>query len=94
MEKKAEEFADKYGAEYWCTSSRSGENIEEVFTRIAVVAFESVLMREINITSSTSAENGHSQLGNASLISEFTLTLTHSLTRTHALTHTHTHTQS
>ena len=25
MEKKADEFADKYGAEYWYTSSRTGE---------------------------------------------------------------------
>ncbi len=71
MEKKAEEFADKYGAEYWSTSSRTGENIEEVFTRISVVAFESVLMREISITAST-AENGHGQLASSSsLISEW-----------------------
>ncbi|XP_064392895.1 ras-related protein Rab-34-like [Halichondria panicea] len=65
MEKKAEEFADKYGAEYWSTSSRTGENIEEVFTRISVVAFESVLMREIKITAST-AENGQRQLESSS----------------------------
>ncbi len=71
MEKKAEEFADKYGAEYWSTSSRTGENIEEVFTRISVVAFESVLMREIKITAST-AENGQRQLeSSSSLISEW-----------------------
>ncbi len=72
MEKKAEEFADKYGAEYWCSSSRTGENIEEFFTRIAVVAFESVLMREISIAAST-AENGHHQLGDTTLISEYSV---------------------
>ena len=74
MEKKAEEFADKYGAEYWCTSSRTGENIEELFSRIAVVAFESVLMREIKITSASRADNGHSQLDEgSSLISTYRL---------------------
>lgn len=25
MEKKADQFADKYSAEFWCTSSRTGE---------------------------------------------------------------------
>ena len=71
MEKKAEEFADKYSAEYWCTSSRTGENIEELFTRIAVVAFESVLMREIQITTAASS-NGQLE-SNSALISEFYL---------------------
>ena len=70
MEKKAEEFADKHSAEYWCTSSRTGENIEELFTRIAVVAFESVLMREINITTKQSASSNGQLESNSALISE------------------------
>lgn len=53
-EKQATEFAEKYGAEYWCTSSRTGDNVDALFTRIATVAFESVVMREVELLSQPS----------------------------------------
>lgn len=58
MEKRACEFADKYHAEFWCTSSRTGENVEELFTRIAVVAFEMVLSKEFVLAASPPPSNG------------------------------------
>lgn len=90
MMKKAEGFADKYRAEFWSTSSRTGkssckaidehagfvhptclcvpagDNIEDLFTRVAVVAFENVLMKEMEAASSPQPSNG--QLSNNSTL--------------------------
>lgn len=66
MMNKAEEFADKYRAEFWSTSSRTGENIEELFTRVAVVSFENVLMKEVEAAASPRTSNG--QLSNQSTL--------------------------
>ena len=41
MEKKADQFADKYGAEYWCTSSRTGTVLEITVFMTEVVAINS-----------------------------------------------------
>lgn len=65
MMKKAEDFADKYRAEFWSTSSKTGENIEELFTRIAVVAFENVLMKEVE---ASSPKHSNGQLSNNSTL--------------------------
>lgn len=65
----AAEFAQNFGAEYWATSSRTGENVEELFTRIASVTFERVMKSEIEATNSI--QETTSQLAqNSSLISK------------------------
>ena len=49
--KEALRLADQYNAEYWQTSSRTGENVEELFTRLAIMAFENIMMKEVKSTS-------------------------------------------
>lgn len=39
--------AKQLDAEYWETSSKSGKNVEEMFTRVAAVIFEDVIQSEI-----------------------------------------------
>lgn len=52
------------------SSLHAGDNIEELFTRVAVVAFENVLMKEMEAASSPLPSNG--QLGtNITLIGEY-----------------------
>lgn len=65
--KRAAQFAEDFKAEYWSTSSRTGENVEELFTRIASVSFEKVMKSEIEAT--TSIQTSSVQLAqNSSLI--------------------------
>eukprot|EP00731_Ephydatia_muelleri_P022557 Em0015g140a len=47
IEEVAKQFAAEYKAEYWYTSSKSGEHIEELFTRVTVLAFENIVTREL-----------------------------------------------
>ncbi len=58
-QKKALDYADKIGAEYWQCSSKTGsylicdqyhagENVEELFSRIATVLFEKSLIKELD----------------------------------------------
>jgi small GTP-binding protein len=66
-EKRAAQFAEDFEAEYWSTSSRTGDNVEELFTRIASVTFERVMKSEIEATNSIRETTG--QLAqNSSLI--------------------------
>lgn len=44
----------------------TGENIEELFTRVAVVSFENVLMKEVEAAASPRTSNG--QLSNQSTL--------------------------
>jgi small GTP-binding protein len=66
-EKRAAQFAESFEAEYWSTSSRTGENVEELFSRIASVTFERVMKSEIEATNAI--QETTSQLAqNSSLI--------------------------
>lgn len=54
------------GAEYWAVSSRTGENVKDLFYRIAALSFDQVVRYELE---STDNYNGY-KLGQ-SLISEY-----------------------
>lgn len=47
MEEVAKQFAAEYKAEYWCTSSKSGHHIDDLFSRVTIVAFENIVSREL-----------------------------------------------
>lgn len=46
MEKIAMKTASKLGAEFWPVSALTGENVEEIFRRMAALAFNNLLQRE------------------------------------------------
>lgn len=52
MEKIAMKTASKLGAEYWPVSALTGENVDEVFCRMAALAFNNLLQREMERHSS------------------------------------------
>lgn len=58
---------------YAAAPLHAGDNIEELFTRVAVVAFENVLMKEIEAASSPLPSNGQLST-NSTLIGECSLT--------------------
>ncbi|RWS08982.1 ras-related protein Rab-34-like protein [Dinothrombium tinctorium] len=47
IENEAIKVAQQLEAEYWSVSAQTGENIEDLFTRIAVLTFQEVIWREI-----------------------------------------------
>lgn len=47
VQSEAIKIAKEIGAEYWSVSSLTGSNVEELFTRIAVIAFENFIQFEI-----------------------------------------------
>lgn len=57
-EKSAAKYAEDFKAEYWSTSSKTGDNVEELFTRIASVSFEKVMKSEIEATNSIQTSAG------------------------------------
>uniref|UniRef100_A0A1B6D7M2 Ras-related protein Rab-36 n=1 Tax=Clastoptera arizonana TaxID=38151 RepID=A0A1B6D7M2_9HEMI len=74
MEKIALKMAAKLEAEYWAVSSKTGENVDEMFCRMAALVFDKLLMNERrsehqmvtigNINKPTSAECEGSQNNN------------------------------
>ncbi|KAK3913115.1 Ras-related protein Rab-36 [Frankliniella fusca] len=51
VEKRATQLAQELGAEYWAVSSRTGDGVNELFLRIAALAFEVSILRDIHTTS-------------------------------------------
>uniref|UniRef100_T1ITZ7 Ras-related protein Rab-36 n=1 Tax=Strigamia maritima TaxID=126957 RepID=T1ITZ7_STRMM len=46
MEKNALEFAEEINAEYWPVSSKTGENVQSFFNRVAALSFNASVLRE------------------------------------------------
>ena len=46
LQKDAQQVAKDIGAELWFVSSRSGENVDEIFRRMAAVTFDALISRE------------------------------------------------
>ncbi|VEN35837.1 unnamed protein product [Callosobruchus maculatus] len=38
-------MADKLNAEFWSVSSRTGENLNDMFNRVAALAFDKIMMK-------------------------------------------------
>ncbi|XP_019883489.1 ras-related protein Rab-34 isoform X2 [Camponotus floridanus] len=47
IEKRAAETARRMRAEYWAVSSRTGNGVSELFTRIAALTFQAMALREM-----------------------------------------------
>lgn len=47
IEKRAVETAKQMRAEYWAVSSRTGNGVSELFTRIAALSFHAMALREM-----------------------------------------------
>jgi len=64
IEKRAIETARRMRAEFWAISSRTGNGVSELFTRVAALSFHAMALREmqslklepINIGSATISE--------------------------------------
>ncbi|NWS14477.1 RAB36 protein, partial [Pachyramphus minor] len=57
-------FANEMQAEYWSVSAKTGENVKEFFSRVAALAFEQSMIKELENTP------GHmAQIGAGNLIS-------------------------
>ena len=48
VEKPATDLAQQLGAEYWAVSSRTGDGVKELFLRIAALAFDVSVLRDLN----------------------------------------------
>ncbi|CAL4144530.1 unnamed protein product, partial [Meganyctiphanes norvegica] len=55
IEAQAVRVANGFGAEYWSVSSKTGDNVDEVFNRLAALAFNKAVLEEIK----GSRMNGH-----------------------------------
>ncbi|NXU64687.1 RAB36 protein, partial [Horornis vulcanius] len=63
-ELEAIRFAKEMQAEYWSVSAKTGENVKEFFSRVAALAFEQSMIKELENTP------GHrAQIGAGNLIS-------------------------
>ncbi|NXN45970.1 RAB36 protein, partial [Rhinoptilus africanus] len=57
-------FANEMQAEYWSVSAKTGENVKEFFSRVAALAFEQSMIKELEKTAGCMA-----QIGTGNLIS-------------------------
>ncbi|RMC05997.1 hypothetical protein DUI87_17542 [Hirundo rustica rustica] len=65
-ELEAIRFAKEMQAEYWSVSAKTGENVKEFFSRVAALAFEQSMIKELENTP------GHrAQIGAGNLITSF-----------------------
>ncbi|KAH9524498.1 Ras- protein Rab-34 [Bulinus truncatus] len=58
VEVRALKQAKKLQAEYWATSSKSGENVSEFFFRAMCLSFDDTLLKELEIDTSSSKQIG------------------------------------
>uniref|UniRef100_A0A8D0KTU6 Ras-related protein Rab-36 n=1 Tax=Strix occidentalis caurina TaxID=311401 RepID=A0A8D0KTU6_STROC len=63
-------FANEMQAEYWSVSAKTGENVKEFFSRVAALAFEQSMIKELEKTAGRMA-----QIGTGSLISNTQVSL-------------------
>ena len=52
IEKEARRVAQGLGAEYWAVSSKTGDNVEALFLRVAALTFDHSVMQELTTGSS------------------------------------------
>ncbi|NXT80935.1 RAB36 protein, partial [Zapornia atra] len=57
-------FANEVQAEYWSVSAKTGENVREFFFRVAALAFEQSMIKELE-----KAAGNVAQIGTGNLIS-------------------------
>ncbi|XP_032303817.1 ras-related protein Rab-36 isoform X3 [Coturnix japonica] len=55
-------FANDMQAEYWSVSAKTGENVKELFFRVAALAFEQSMIRELEKTTGHMAQIGTENL--------------------------------
>ncbi|XP_069726822.1 ras-related protein Rab-36 [Phaenicophaeus curvirostris] len=55
-------FANEMQAEYWSVSARTGENVKEFFCRVAALAFEQSMIKELEKTAGPMAQIGAGNL--------------------------------
>ncbi|OXB73299.1 UNVERIFIED_CONTAM: hypothetical protein H355_008275 [Colinus virginianus] len=55
-------FANDMQAEYWSVSAKTGENVKEFFSRVAALAFEQSMIREMEKTTGHMAQIGTGNL--------------------------------
>nr|XP_009685712.1 PREDICTED: ras-related protein Rab-36 isoform X2 [Struthio camelus australis] len=55
-------FANEMQAEYWSVSAKTGENVKEFFSRVAALAFEQSMIKELEKTSGHVAQIGAGNL--------------------------------
>lgn len=59
VEKLAIKYANKLEAEYWATSSKTGENVQDFFFRVMCLAFDCALLRELDTDTKASKQIGN-----------------------------------
>ncbi|XP_009886861.1 PREDICTED: ras-related protein Rab-36 isoform X2 [Charadrius vociferus] len=55
-------FANEMQAEYWSVSAKTGENVKEFFSRVAALAFEQSMIKELEKTAGHKAQIGAGSL--------------------------------
>nr|XP_010302139.1 PREDICTED: ras-related protein Rab-36 isoform X2 [Balearica regulorum gibbericeps] len=55
-------FANEMQAEYWSVSAKTGENVREFFSRVAALAFEQSMIKELEKTAGRTAQIGAGNL--------------------------------
>ncbi|CAG5120755.1 unnamed protein product [Candidula unifasciata] len=58
IEQRAVKYSQRMEAEFWATSSKTGENIQDFFFRAVCLSFDASLLRELNTDSSASKQIG------------------------------------
>ncbi|RUS80541.1 hypothetical protein EGW08_011681, partial [Elysia chlorotica] len=58
VEKLAVKYANRLEAEYWATSSKTGENVQDFFFRVMCLAFDFALLRELDTDKTASKQIG------------------------------------
>ncbi|KAJ1520206.1 hypothetical protein ONE63_004417 [Megalurothrips usitatus] len=53
VEEQATRLAQQLGAEYWAVSSRTGDGVSEMFSRMAALAFDASILRDLNTANTT-----------------------------------------
>ncbi|EDV22200.1 uncharacterized protein TRIADDRAFT_59188 [Trichoplax adhaerens] len=56
-EKEAVQLAEKLNAEYWRTSAKAGINVDEMFNRVAVLAFERIVLKQTEVRKTIKLED-------------------------------------
>ncbi|XP_063878847.1 ras-related protein Rab-34-like [Scylla paramamosain] len=63
IEKEARRVAQGLGAEYWAVSSKTGDNVEALFLRVAALTFDHSVMQELSSGSSDRRKQSTVKIG-------------------------------
>ncbi|XP_059167314.1 ras-related protein Rab-34-like [Physella acuta] len=66
VEQRALKYSKKMGAEYWATSSKTGENVQDFFFRAMCLSFDDTLLKELEVSSVSSRQIGTIQVQKSS----------------------------